>query len=219
MKYPVNELWPMIQGEGRMAGVPMILIRLQGCNMRCPWCDTKYTWSLGASNEVGDITHAIADTSVFFQATAEHIAQVAQWAAAHIRWALITGGEPAAHDLMPLVNALYERGFKVALETNGTCEGHMDANFDWVCVSPKLSVAGPPVLSDVVVDADEIKFIITELDDIERVRNYLALLQAAFNLGEIFIQPMNNNPLLTTQCVDAVIANNWCLSRRGSTYE
>ncbi|WP_367682381.1 hypothetical protein [Buchnera aphidicola] len=45
MKYPINEIFETIQGEGYYIGTPSIFIRFQGCPVGCIWCDTKYTWS------------------------------------------------------------------------------------------------------------------------------------------------------------------------------
>ncbi len=45
-RYPVNELFETLQGEGSFTGVPAIFVRLQGCPVGCPWCDTRHTWDL-----------------------------------------------------------------------------------------------------------------------------------------------------------------------------
>ena len=43
---PVNELFETVQGEATFTGMPSTFVRLQGCDVGCPWCDTKYTWEL-----------------------------------------------------------------------------------------------------------------------------------------------------------------------------
>ena len=44
MHYPINEIFQTIQGEGVFTGLPAIFVRLQGCPVGCPWCDTRHTW-------------------------------------------------------------------------------------------------------------------------------------------------------------------------------
>lgn len=57
MKYPINEIFQTIQGEGVFTGVPAVFIRLQGCPVGCSWCDTKQTWDKEPAKEttLGDI--------------------------------------------------------------------------------------------------------------------------------------------------------------------
>ena len=53
MHYPINEIFQTIQGEGVLTGVPAIFVRLQGCPVGCPWCDTRHTWVVDPAREVG----------------------------------------------------------------------------------------------------------------------------------------------------------------------
>ena len=53
MHYPINEIFQTIQGEGVFTGVPAIFVRLQGCPVGCPWCDTRHTWVVDPAREVG----------------------------------------------------------------------------------------------------------------------------------------------------------------------
>jgi len=117
----------------------MILVRLQGCNLRCPFCDTRGTWSMEGGIEIS---------------VPEIVAHVAQNATGH-RWVLVTGGEPAMQDLGDLVDALHTKGYSVALETNGTLP--ITGDFDWVCVSPKGDV-----LQEALVLANEVKYIVKD---------------------------------------------------------
>jgi 7-carboxy-7-deazaguanine synthase len=106
----VDEIFRSIQGEGHLTGIPMTVIRLYGCNLSCPFCDTPQEDYQGMS--VDDIVGQVKDD-----------------------WALLTGGEPTIRaDLRFLVQALREIGIRVALETNGT--GLIPEGIDWVCVSP-----------------------------------------------------------------------------------
>lgn len=110
-----------IQGEGVMLGEPMVFIRLAGCSVGCPECDTDYR--------------------VHSRATAEDIARRCVEEAADVRWVWVTGGEPTDHDLAPLVAELRKYGFRPALATSGVREvtrGFADgtAGFEFVSVSP-----------------------------------------------------------------------------------
>ena len=157
----------------------MILIRLQGCNLRCSFCDTKETWAKdgGAEMSVADIV--------------EHVQELTR---GH-RWALITGGEPTMQDLRPLINNLHSAGYLVALETNGTLP--IFGALDWICVSPK----GPTILSQAIVQANEVKYIVK--DEIP---------EPEFHGPTICLQPESQDPEATALCIKAVQERGWRLS-------
>jgi organic radical activating enzyme len=85
---------------------------------------------------------------------------------------------PGQYDLAPLVNALHDAGYKVALETSGTESGPQVAWIDWVCVSPKFDMPGGKVVLSAAVHqiADEIKQVIGKQADINRLDSFLAKL-------------------------------------------
>lgn len=98
----VTELFYSIQGESTRAGLPCLFIRLAGCNLRCTFCDARYTWE-----EEGHLT-----------AAAEILAWVEQTPAVIVE---LTGGEPLLQEgVYPLMEALVEAGRTVLLETNGS---------------------------------------------------------------------------------------------------
>ncbi len=99
--YPLapEPVFRTFQGEGVLAGTPMVFIRLAGCPVGCPGCDTDY--------------------SVAGKATAAQIAASAASVKGNCRWAWITGGEPAIHDLGPLISKLRGRNFRVGISTSG----------------------------------------------------------------------------------------------------
>ena len=135
----LNEFYPCIQGEGKFTGTPMWLIRLQGCDVGCPWCDTKESWQEGGKEvEPATFIPALSATNPA------------------IRWAMITGGEPCLQDLKPLTTALYAAGLHTSLETSGT--EPLSGTFDWVTISPKINMPGKKrVLVEVLRQADEVK--------------------------------------------------------------
>lgn len=114
---PIVETFHSVQGEGAWAGVNAFFIRLAGCDVGCPWCDTKISWSIKHHPQV-----AIAD-----------LVQAAQNANPAI--VVITGGEPLLHDLTKLTQQLKKAGLQVHLETSGAHP--FSGDFDWVTLSPK----------------------------------------------------------------------------------
>lgn len=132
MKYKVVEYFYSIIGEGEWAGTPAFFIRLAGCNLNCPFCDTKKE----ASQEV------FADT-LYSEALRYPARKV-----------VITGGEPTIHDLKPLTS-MFRKDFKIHLETNATIEPN-SLDIDWVAASPK---PGSEVNKRMLFYASEVKFL------------------------------------------------------------
>lgn len=103
----VNSIFHTIQGEGPFAGSPAIFVRLAGCNLQCPMCDTEYT------NREPMLAVEVAR-------------KAANLAVAHRSpLVVITGGEPFRQNLHPLVSSLLYLGVKVQIETNGTLYGEL----------------------------------------------------------------------------------------------
>lgn len=136
---PIIDLHTCLQGEGKYAGIPNILIRLTGCNLNCMFkssiCDTAYaSWR----PEKGSFT---------LQDVIDIVKRNPQ-----INQSFITGGEPTIHGglLNELVLVLKQYGHFAAIETNGTNEIH--APFDFVTISPKLSNSLPVPGKEVMVE-------------------------------------------------------------------
>ncbi|GAB6065202.1 7-carboxy-7-deazaguanine synthase QueE [Aquifex pyrophilus] len=143
---PLNEIYESIQGEGLLVGTPSVFIRLQGCNLRCPWCDQPEALSFkGNLVKLSDIKKELE------KLTARH--------------AVITGGEPFAHKELPkLVELLLEENFSVQIETNGTLwvEGmERFAKDIHITCSPK-GVARYYVNPNILKYAKELKFVVDE---------------------------------------------------------
>lgn len=102
----VFDIWPTIQGEGPFAGAPAVFVRLAGCNLRCPLCDTDYT-SKRVTLPIETITER-ALSLVPARIMAERPLIV------------ITGGEPFRQPIAKLCRMLWVNGFNVQIETNGT---------------------------------------------------------------------------------------------------
>lgn len=127
----VNEIFYSIQGEGQHIGTPVVFIRLAGCNLKCPWCDTNT-----------DKYEQMTDSQIYQKAGSFKCDKV-----------VITGGEPTVQNLAPLVVMLRDKMYDVHLETNGTLP--LEVEFDWISVSPKTLSC----VNSTVREADEIKFL------------------------------------------------------------
>lgn len=135
MVYSVKELFHTLQGEGRQAGRPAVFLRFAGCNLWtgreadrasavCRFCDTDFVGTDGPGGGRFLTPDALAD------------AVRTTWpAGASNAYVVCTGGEPLLQLDPPLIRALKERGFEIAIETNGTLP--VPDGVDWICVSPK----------------------------------------------------------------------------------
>lgn len=163
------ETFASVQGEGLRQGEPTLFVRLAGCNLRCGFCDTKRAWRGGRERTVEAILDEIVRLQRDYPTT----------------WVCLTGGEPLAQNVRPLVLRLHGAGFRVQIETNGTFPPAPLA--DWHTVSPK-----PPdyaVHPGFRKKANEVKLVVCrgfDLDDIRTVR-------AAVPLPvPIILQPQSN---------------------------
>jgi len=114
---PIYEMFYTIQGEGFNSGKPVFLIRIAGCNIGCPWCDTKYAWK-PSPNQLIEVERLINIASSY-----------------NAKSILITGGEPTLYNLEPLTAAAKTKNITTYLETSGT--NLITGNWDWICLSPK----------------------------------------------------------------------------------
>ena len=152
MTYAVKELFYTLQGEGANTGMPAVFSRFAGCNLWsgrekdradavCRFCDTDFVETDGPGG--GRF------------ATADELARAVEsaWPAASQahRFVVCTGGEPLLQLDAILVDAMHARGFRIAIETNGTLP--VPNGIDWTCVSPK---AQAPL---VVTHGDELKLV------------------------------------------------------------
>jgi len=177
VSYLVKEILLTLQGEGFHTGTPAVFCRFSGCNLwsgrevhrssaRCQFCDTDFVGTDGPGG--GRF------------ATADDLARAveAAWRQRSTRERLVvcTGGEPLLQLDALLLDALHGRGFRVAIETNGTIAA--PDGIDWTCVSPK---AGTEL---VLRRGDELKLVFPqpgiEPEEVE-----------AFEFDHFFLQPMD----------------------------
>ena len=180
----VNEIYESIQGEGILIGTPSAFLRLQGCNLRCPWCDQPDALDFRKDTlRIDEILDKLRDLSP--------------------RHVVITGGEPfAQQDLPYLVKALIKEGYSVQIETNGTLwqEGMEEvADIVHITCSPK-AVARFFVHPKVLDHAKELKFVVDE--DLSEE----ALLRAEFSNflqeGNVTLQPEGNKRRFFEKAID-----------------
>ncbi|MDJ0636405.1 MAG: 7-carboxy-7-deazaguanine synthase QueE [Xenococcaceae cyanobacterium MO_188.B29] len=144
LTYPIVETFHSVQGEGAWTGVSAFFIRLAGCDVHCPWCDTKQSW-----NPQHHPQHCIEDLAK--EAKTYNPAIV-----------VITGGEPLMHNLNPLTEAIKKLGMRVHLETSGAHP--FSGKFDWVTFSPKQFKPPHPSIYN---EADELKVVVVNEYDLK----------------------------------------------------
>jgi len=150
----VCEIFTSIQGESTFAGLPCTFVRLSGCNLRCGYCDTKYSYDEGVEMELKDILRRID--------------------AAGIRLVEITGGEPLLQgkETNTLIKELLDRGYKVLVETNGSINIKDLDKRAIVILDMKTPGSGMSDKMDltnlnIIKTSDEVKFVICDRDDYE----------------------------------------------------
>jgi organic radical activating enzyme len=121
MQYEVNEIFYSIQGEGKDAGRPAVFVRLAGCNQSCHFCDTLHITNLRLSAD-----------SLFRKIT--------RIAKGKTDFVIFTGGEPLLQSIAPVAQDLFEYGFTLGLETNGTIgmNPRLANLFSSISLSPKV---------------------------------------------------------------------------------
>jgi 7-carboxy-7-deazaguanine synthase (Cx14CxxC type) len=202
VSYSVKENFYTLQGEGGQAGMPAVFFRFAGCNLWsgreadrasaiCRFCDTDF---VGTDGTLGG-KYADAD------ALAAQIETLWPEGAAGNRLTVLTGGEPLLQVDTPLIEALHARGFRIAVESNGTIAA--PAGIDWLCISPK---AGAPWVQR---EGQELKVVWPQsgLD--------LDELGTAGRFTHRFLQPMDgpDRAANVAQCIDTCMRRpQWRLS-------
>lgn len=136
MSYKIKEIYYTLQGEGAHTGRPAVFCRFTGCNLWsgreedrdtavCQFCDTDF-WGTDGLNGGRYSAEELADTiKNLWEAGTDN----------GTPYVVCTGGEPLLQLDTPLIDALHEVGFEIAIETNGTIE--VPDGIDWICMSPK----------------------------------------------------------------------------------
>lgn len=181
----VNEIFESIDGEGYNAGFPTVFFRVVGCNLRCAWCDSKYTFE--PEEESKWITVAGA------------VSAVKEYGIKHIT---ITGGEPLVEEnkswMSNFIKALFLEDFTVDIETNGSIdysywkEMFKYDNFhliaDWKAPSSKMNNLMLWSNLEILDEADIIKIVVedSDFDEVEKILN-------SGTLATVYISPVFGN--------------------------
>lgn len=198
MTYTVKEIFYTLQGEGAQTGRAAVFCRFSGCNLWsgreedraravCQFCDTDF---FGVGPDGGKFASA--------QALADAVDR--SWRGQERKYVVCTGGEPLLQLDEAAITALHDRGFEVAVETNGTQPA--PRSLDWICVSPK---AGAPLVQ---TSGSELKLVFPQDKAMPDAFESLAF-------DHFFLQPMDGpeTALNTERAIEYCLQNpRWRLS-------
>ena len=184
-KYDLVEIFESLQGEGRNMGRPCVFVRFAGCNLACPWCDT--------------------DVSCRFSATLDELLK--EISGFRAKSVVLTGGEPTLVDAMPeLVAALKERGYWIAVETNGTSDAEWLQFVDYVACSPKSEFPDSVAL----LRADEVRVVASS----EHVVGFCRDIRGRIAATDYYVSPCERGGEIDFATAKSVLSqlDGWSLS-------
>jgi 7-carboxy-7-deazaguanine synthase len=171
------EIYKSVQGESSFAGRPCIFVRLAGCNLRCSWCDSEYTFTGGYKQSSDDIVAEI-----------EKLAPV--------RLVEFTGGEPMLQEreLVPLMARLLEQGYELLIETSGErllADVPEDVHKIVDVKCPGSGEAGRFRMEnlDALTKLDEVKFVISDRADYDFARAFMGEHRLAERVESVLFSP------------------------------
>jgi 7-carboxy-7-deazaguanine synthase len=188
------EIFKSVQGESSFAGRPCIFVRLAGCNLRCSWCDSEYTFTGGYKLNEDEI-----------------VAEVARLTP--VRLVEFTGGEPLLQEreLIPLMERLLTQGYELMIETSGErpVENVPKAVHKIVDVKcPGSGEAGRFRMTNLasLTEGDELKFVITNRDDYEFTRHFIRDNALEGRVGQLLLSPaFSKTPSLERSTVNCLL--------------
>jgi 7-carboxy-7-deazaguanine synthase len=156
----ITEIYASIQGESSFAGMPCVFVRLTGCNLRCSWCDSEYTFTGGRKMPADEI----------FAEVEKH---------APIKLVEITGGEPMLQEreLVPFMQRLVDAGYTVLMETSGerplaSVPAAVHKIVDVKCPHSGAADTFHEANLEALTRRDEVKFVISDREDYEFAREF-----------------------------------------------
>ena len=173
----ITEIYKSLQGESTHAGLPCVFVRLTGCNLRCSWCDSEYTFYGGRK---------MTQQEVFDQ-----VEQLSPGGLVEI-----TGGEPMLQEreLLPLMQRLIESGYTVLLETSGERPLERVPGAVIKIVDVKCPDSGEPDSFrlenlETLQPHDELKFVLSDRTDYEFARAFVARHNLAEKVNAVLFSP------------------------------
>jgi len=173
----ITEIYKSIQGESTYAGLPCIFVRLTGCNLRCSWCDSEYTFSGGHRMTVEEI-----------------VGEVEQLSPSGL--VEITGGEPMLQEreAVPLMQRLLDEGYSVLLETSGERPLEQVPKGVVKIVDVKCPHSGEPNTFraenlETLDSTDEVKFVVSDRTDYEFAREFVTRHELARRVNAVLFSP------------------------------
>ena len=214
---PLVEQFHSLQGEGYHAGKSAFFIRLAGCEVGCPWCDTKHSWdkekyqSISIKNIINQIKESRKKGASF---------------------CVITGGEPLHHNLDNFCKAIKKEtsnenqdSMQIHIETSGV--NSISGNYDWITLSPKRH---SPPKNYFLENCNEIKIIINDKKDIKFAQDIKKEIKKNFRISNLekhlkktkkiyYLQPAWNNEKGLSLAIEFVKRNpDWNLSLQTHKY-
>lgn len=190
-RYRINEIFYSLQGEGRWTGRAAVFVRMSGCNLACPFCDT--------------------DFNSYQEMTADDIVARCQEIGGQCRFVVLTGGEPTLQDDDDLVEAWHKAGYYVSMETNGTHPYPKGIN--WVTCSPKCAFVDKGSQLG-ITKANELKLV---FDDIHPVDDYGLTTEYKY-LQPCDVGDDKQNAIILRHCIEYIKQHpDWQLSLQTHT--
>jgi 7-carboxy-7-deazaguanine synthase len=174
----ITEIYKSLQGESTHAGLPCVFVRLTGCNLRCSWCDSEYTFQGGrkmAMEEVRDEVKRLSPDRGLVE---------------------ITGGEPMLQEreVVPLMQRLLEDGYQVLLETSGerplkTVPTEVIKIVDVKCPNSGEQDTFRIDNLETLIAHDEVKFVLSGRADYEFARDFTESHRLAERVTAVLFSP------------------------------
>jgi 7-carboxy-7-deazaguanine synthase len=174
----ITEIYKSIQGESTHAGLPCVFVRLTGCNLRCSWCDSEYTFSGG------------------HRMTLEEVIEEVEQLSPSGGLVEITGGEPMLQEreVVPLMQRLLDEGYTLLLETSGERPLERVPKGVVKIVDVKCPNSGEPDTFclenlETLTSGDEVKFVLSDRSDYEFARDFVARHRLAARVNAVLFSP------------------------------